>query len=140
MSKKNHQKHSFASVLGGDVAEPSPEVNPLSAPEVGVEIPADVEDVMTNEFQEEEIIPVVVAGSNPSEVDPEELPDYSGITLPVVTPQFSPEEEAEILANTPATGVDHLGRPAAPSFDPRDPSKGFYQGIDPQTGERVYSK
>jgi hypothetical protein len=139
MSKHPHHHHSrkpaqspkkeesFPSTV---ITMPEP-VNPLAA-----ELPA----------KTEEELPVgnhSLPGANPSEFDPELSEDPFHIdpsSLPHIEPEHTPEEEAEILANTPPTGIDHLGRPAKPDFDPRDPSMGFYQGIDPQTGKRVYSK
>lgn len=115
------------------------EINPLAAPVV--EDP--ISDIPDN------LDPAPAAQPHPSEFDPDSDPSYKFMDDPDYGPasDFVEQPEAEAQGTIhdsgyvapETTGVNHLGNPAEPEFNPRDPSMGFYQGIDPVTGERIYS-
>ena len=122
--KKNRRPEGLSPVM-------APKVNPLSA----AAPVAPIEPTVQEDPAAEEKLP---GQPNPSEFDPEleelkeeELEDED---------ELGSDEEPEELKPEPSESVNHLGNPKAPAFNPQDSSKGFYQGIDPSTGERVYSK
>lgn len=125
-------------------ANPLAAENPLAAPPAYVSEEGLSSSVPPVATEEEEVIPEVVVGSNPSEFDPDLENDFANQgndSFSQAEPEeFTEEEKKEIKAAIPPSKIDHLGNPAVPDFDPRDPTKGFYQGIDAQTGKRIYSE
>ena len=137
MSKKRPTIERFPSAK---ITMPEP-INPLAA---GTEVETEVEDPISD-------IPVqsgpLGGGIHPSEFDPDSDPldrfSEDSFTPPaaVILPAVSKGAIHDSGYVAPEkTGITHLGHPAEPDFNPRDPNKGFYQGIDPVTGKRVYSE
>jgi hypothetical protein len=72
----------------------------------------------------------------------EELGEEPGNEPPLDGDAESSEEKSSEKEEKTETGlepVNNLGNPREPEFNPRDSSRGFYQGVDPSTGERIYS-
>ncbi len=106
---------------------------------------ADSQDSDSEELEEEieESDPVSPDLDYDPEADPEDE-NFKGLSLQdsfeaEIDLGTIPEVKPEIVKDPPSK-VNHLGNPALPEFNPQDMSKGFYQGIDPQTGKRVFSK
>lgn len=149
MSKKNKNKNDFAKML-----DERPVANPLAAAPQEVvtsDLPEDLSELQdsdASEQSEEEVTTGPLGGGvHPSEWDPDSEPvnrfgaedDYTPPTdhykREYDAKPVDSRPEAPVKPNTP-TGINRLGHPIVESHDP---SKGFYQGIDPVTGERIYS-
>lgn len=120
----------------------------LSAEEVeATEIMGESEAEITEDPISDIPVGPLGGGIHPSEFDPDSEPldrfSEDSFTPPAAAEQPTVSKGTIHDSGYVApekTGITHLGHPAEPDFNPRDPNKGFYQGIDPVTGQRVYSE